>query len=603
MKIFKKICVFVALGAALVGSIVWAKSGSDAKSANSTGNANRDYVKAASSVESAMDSFSNSDFAGALNKARMAENLLNGILENYPESDIALKIVTDPNLRLGCCKYLEFKGKILPSFALSANEKMRPFDVAWTLSVSSGNEKLIEYFATYLAYANYQKKSLEKSSGFKFPVDFNRDEMLVEVSKYIKNPQSRLQVSQAISKADMLESSLAKVQRNFVVQKPANAQGLMTEKELKNFEKIANTSAYAMDASEKLLAIAKQFKISDEQKKIVKPLLDKTFENSSKISVPRMKNKAMSELAKTFVCFNMLDDALKCISELAEDKNLSKECLSEIALKNAELGDVNEALNICVLLKDSELESRILKMSSLKKLEEKKLDEAFALASKITNQASKNHATLMVLALSHLENKPYKISFEKGSNGFDASLFYESNSESLIEFCRNAGIAYNANYESEIERKISLLLAIFKSIRGVENSQKLDFFEKYVEPSYQDLKGKKGQANIVFDVISQAIIWGMDYKGVVEDLQRVLLDFSVDSVFYKLTDCGVLASLAGKPEMANVFFEKATQACLDVSDKNRESKLLYLAWQMQISGFEKSRLSQIMKPFLPNFRD
>ena len=117
------------------------------------------------------------------------------------------------------------------------------------------------------------------------------------------------------------------------------------------------------------------------------------------------------------------------------------------------------------------------------------------------------------------------------------------------------------------------------------------------------MEGKKLHAEIAIETINQFLFLGIEDSKIISFLDALLLDFGSDALFYKLTDMGVLAKLLTRDALAEMFFNSASFACQDVKAKDRNPKILYLAWQMQISKFDRSKTAEIIKPYLPSFEN
>ena len=93
-------------------------------SASSEKGANREYVGASANVERAAKAFGEADYKTAKNLCDDAVASVRKIVERYPESTIALKVMTDSATRIGPVAYSEVLSKIIPKLALLYNPNL-----------------------------------------------------------------------------------------------------------------------------------------------------------------------------------------------------------------------------------------------------------------------------------------------------------------------------------------------------------------------------------------------------------------------------------------------------------------------------------------------
>ena len=83
-------------------------------SASSEKSANREYVVASANVERAEKAFAEADYKTAKALCDAAVASVRKIVEKYPESTIALKVMTDSDTRIGPVAYFDLVSKIIP---------------------------------------------------------------------------------------------------------------------------------------------------------------------------------------------------------------------------------------------------------------------------------------------------------------------------------------------------------------------------------------------------------------------------------------------------------------------------------------------------------
>lgn len=564
--------------------------------AGDSGAANAEYVKAASNLGRAAEAFSACDFSGALSFAEAADKSILKILEKYPESDIALKIVTDPDLRLGAFSYADLRGRILPSLRGAANPKMKPFDISWAVANASKDEKILEYFGVYLAHLDYQVKSLKRKTGADVPVKFNRAEMLEEYFSRVENPAARLAIRKAISSAAVLEEGLGKSANPAEAQKsPAAKRPAPGARQMSDFEHNAIIAASNISATEKLLAFSEEFEPTKEQLKIIRESLLKAFGNVDKISFLKLRNAALVNIAKTMANFGLAEDALLCTARISS-REAAEDCMLVVARKMYGCGDYAAVLKIAESVSNPAIKEKIIEALIYNSLESGKIGEAKSLLEKCKTPAFVSAMNLIISAYEYKLGNPVKA---------DLKPFFAASAAVLERFCESAEIPCGANYKTDAERKCSLILAISGAVASRDKKLAGEFLDVvFGEDSagfWEPLRGKDSFGALAFEALTQAVLAGRDGEKISKFLDGVLLDGGVEKFFYYLSDLGVAANLAGNPGLAGAVFKRASFVCRADAKKADDAKVLYLAWQMQISGFDRAKTAQILGPYLPVF--
>ena len=71
--------------------------------------ANRAYVLAAQKVSKAEKAFDLANYQEAQKLCVEAQNDVDKIIGDFPDSDVAFKLVSDSSMHIGSCKYLDLK--------------------------------------------------------------------------------------------------------------------------------------------------------------------------------------------------------------------------------------------------------------------------------------------------------------------------------------------------------------------------------------------------------------------------------------------------------------------------------------------------------------
>lgn len=106
-------------------------------SASPDKSANREYVAASLEVSRAAQAYDAADYAVAKKLCDSAAAKVAKILSDYPESEIAVRIVSDPQLRLGGVEYQWFCKKLPEKLELLTDPKFEKLGLLWPVLVNA----------------------------------------------------------------------------------------------------------------------------------------------------------------------------------------------------------------------------------------------------------------------------------------------------------------------------------------------------------------------------------------------------------------------------------------------------------------------------------
>ena len=121
-----------------IAIIASAAAFASACSASSEKSANREYVKASANVVKAEQAFEKADYKTAKELCDEAVSIVHQIIENYPESAISLKVMTDPTTLIGPVTYQDLTSKVMPKLQQLNNSVSSDIGVLWPVIVNMG---------------------------------------------------------------------------------------------------------------------------------------------------------------------------------------------------------------------------------------------------------------------------------------------------------------------------------------------------------------------------------------------------------------------------------------------------------------------------------
>ncbi|MFI3290721.1 MAG: hypothetical protein R3Y46_02450 [Opitutales bacterium] len=339
--------------------------------------ANKLFVTGALKANAAIKEYENYNVKTALPLLREALASCDKILADYPETNIALSLVSNENLNFGKKKYAELAEKL---------EKMKAFSVyvdkygdIGEFLYDSEQEAIREAYKFFYGWREPEYKTLpNKQVGEFFDI--------AKVAKYpilapIPLPEAELEKAEIV--VENMEDVLA------------ISKEVKTNVALIAFEKTALQYLYDMSVG-----------IADKPnlKQIFEPYMPKIKENISKITLPDERDNGYFILSKIYA--NM-DNSLSVNVALSDIKNedLRAKAFVYYTDKLIERGKFNNALDLLSLIKDQEIKDSIA-LEISKQLRATNVDVALQVLSNCADEIKRKEAIVEIgVSVLHEGNK------------------------------------------------------------------------------------------------------------------------------------------------------------------------------------------------------
>ena len=325
-------------------------------SASSDSNAGAEYVKASQKLMEAESAFMKANYSGALELARSSQSAIDGILKKYPDSSVALRLMSDPNVMVASCPYRDLKTKLIPRLELMADPLMKPVSIAWALAVGKSHTGCSGRIAAFaLELAKYRQElgispeefqKMEALCVYKIP-DYAQKSALISSLEGIKAP------APAPASAKQEQPNL----KATLVLAPAAA-------------KINNTEDFLASSRSDASLVSYELRAVDSLKK----------------KAP-IAGASGGEVQKAF--FKILEEARGNILKISTE-SMRESALSNIAVAFADAGDVVEAVRIAQSLKNHELFESVFNAIADRAGSGKNYISAMGLAERLKNQKAKD---------------------------------------------------------------------------------------------------------------------------------------------------------------------------------------------------------------------
>ena len=524
--------------------------------------ANRAYVLSAQKVSKAEKAFDNADYVEALKLCIQAQSDVDKIVVDFPDSDVAFKLVSDSSMYIGSCKYLDLKERIIPQLELLNTPQIQPISYAWAIAIKNGE------------YVELAKSIIKNLNRFDSKTV---DSMFNNVLLQIKNP--------SISESLRTQYRLARLG---VGAKKTNVQKV--EKTEQNVPKISDASAFLRDATtsaslvsydvrnvSKLCDMAKMVRGADKQ--IVDKFtseLSKAYDNILKISTPSLREKALSEIAIAFA--NMGDDLRAiAISQKITNGELFYNVFKKIAESACKGDNYQSALTLASRLSDPMEKSKFLSSLAVGVAKKGLFKEACGIASTVQNILDRNLAY----------SQSAKLAFDAGKLAEASeciSKINATNLDCLSVFCQAEGLSVRsatamrlavvANKLIEVNPKLATALNSMAMLELSRESGKLD--EKVISTIFDNLV-KIGKESEAFEFFVSR-----------------LGQFSPNSFAERL--CVLAESTKDKDFSLKIYKKLGELASV------REISVMELALNISLSGIARENAVKILGDVLPKFK-
>ena len=335
--------------------------------------ATTEYVNAAQNAKKAAQLFESADFEQSLKQFKQVRMQVEGIPAKYPSSTIALKLVSEDNVKLGNFKSEEIADIIekLENVVLDVNKK-----ISRTIAIS-------EISAEYVYLYNCVKNCKNLGEEEKRAIIYANKELSALAKAEARKEQARNEKMSDIKDSQQKLPSEKKLSSEEI-------QKLLTEA-----EKNASHCAFEISASQALLEKATfvDEKHLDEFSKILR----KGFAKAKIITIAKLREKAFANLATAAASSGDENLALEIISQIKNPESFEF-TFSELATTLGKTKNYPAALSIASNVKNPQIKNSFLAELALNVATQNKFSTSIEIAKQISDVALKN-STLSQIAI------------------------------------------------------------------------------------------------------------------------------------------------------------------------------------------------------------
>lgn len=266
--------------------------------------ANKRFVGASIKVSEAASKFDAADYVSAKAMCEEAKAEVDEIVRQYPESQVALMLVSRPDTQIGPCSFKVLAGDMLKKLELYNAPNTGEFSVAWAIAASRPDAESRQGAFAALAECILDKCARCESNFFKDP-----KAAVAACTANVLNASERVKIAQKCAKlwGDKAEKGAAENK------KASAAKPLQKIKDEAAFLTQARTSAAlvsydlrAIDALDKKADIARSLSNPGEFLKV----LDSAIKTSQNITMQNVRDLAMGRIAAVYVKFGAVKEAI-----------------------------------------------------------------------------------------------------------------------------------------------------------------------------------------------------------------------------------------------------------------------------------------------------
>lgn len=275
-------------------------------SASPDKSANREYVAASLEVSRAAQAYDAADYAAAKKLCDSAAAKVAKILSDYPESEIAVRIVSDPQLRLGGVEYRWFCEKLPEKLGLLTDPKFEKLGLLWPVLV---NANLRPDDVREAARFAKDQSSRAKND----PQKAQYDSLVKSLSEICPAANSGVE-TRATSAVAAAQKPAAGKEKTVEPKKITNKKFFLDDAKTK-----AAIVGYDISVVAKLAEMSRAAKAdSDETFAEFKKLLDTARANIAKISNAHTRDSANSQLVEIYADAGLGGDAVEIAKSVSD---------------------------------------------------------------------------------------------------------------------------------------------------------------------------------------------------------------------------------------------------------------------------------------------
>lgn len=565
-----------------IAIIASAAAFASACSASSEKSANREYVKASANVVKAEQAFEKADYKTAKELCDEAVSIVHQIIENYPESAISLKVMTDPTTLIGPVTYRDLTSKVMPKLQQLNNSVSSDIGVLWPVIVNMGlGENVVD--AAALAQISKDKGEISAETLKLIHSKLAAATENVEDKVRIENGDLSEYISRYINLSGLQPSG-----------KALGAPKFKNSKKIPKAEKIADKAAFLSESRTQAAMVAYDInvipvlhkkavsaKASDEKTfEEFKKILDTALENVSKINAVQIRDKAYAGMSVLFADAGMENKAVE-VARRVSDNKLFEDIFSKIADSAVNSENYMDAIALASRMPEGRQKNDFLAELAVGVAKRGYFEAAFSIIDSIKDASARDYSYAAIVVSAAGKNP-------KALAKAAAKINLE-NTSALEKISPLCAAIKERNKQSGNDCKAAAL-ADFARMVGASDKA---LCQKINSAAIEALKDEKQ----IDPKIGNAIVRNLyDFSGPAEAVNFIYENAYKYSIIPIWQLCEISSAAAkSDPQTARKGFELAVGKC------SGNDEILSVAWFVSLSKLPNESKVQIIKKYLPVF--
>ncbi|MBE6413111.1 MAG: hypothetical protein E7035_00990 [Verrucomicrobiaceae bacterium] len=348
-------------------------SPTDAKK-NPDKEASEQFVRAALQLYDAKKLAEDFQFQKAFDEFSDIANKVDSIVSTYPSSTIALRLVSEDNVKIGAFKFDFLKANVIPTMKELTSQDIASIARTWSIA-SFSNKKDVAFNEIANLVQNDTSLSPEQKQNILQKVP-------VKVS--LKKPQH---VAKEINKYESEQNVQKKILSDNEIQQL-----------LKEAEKNAKYCSYELSASEQLLKKSENINVAKYPQ--FSKILRNALEKASQISIISLREKAFATLAAAAAKSGDETLALEIISYI-KNPDAFENVFKSLADTLGKTKNYPSALAIASKLKNEDIKNKFLSTLSINVANQGRVQPAIEIAKQIKDIKIKNDALCQISMIAY----------------------------------------------------------------------------------------------------------------------------------------------------------------------------------------------------------
>jgi len=540
------------------------------------------YVKSAQEVMAAKSEFDKANYERAYALCQSANEQLDNILKEYPDSEIALKIVSDDTIKLGTHSYVDFKERILPRMQRFCDADLKSLGIAWIVSGDDNIKGIAE-----LVIAKKHQDRILSENGYTLK-NIMDDALLSKVFAALMEYSDNGANDHSLM--FKFKNSIESLDKNEIKQEAFLTTTPQAPKKVLDVDKLfskAKTEAtlvvYDVDSSKRILEYAKEISYDENLSAKFVDIMLLAMSNAEKITLKERREEVYCLLSKAFANIYASNKALEVAFHIT-DPQLRLDAMNEIAFTLSQKGKYEKALGVVKQMTASPAKDSFAQSLAIGFAKQGQTQQAVSVASMADSAEVRNNALAQIAAISAKQDRALALKILE-----NVEPTYLSD-ESVKDLAKALRIQNLKQYLTESPFKVAVILEIADML---PNAKAVEWLNVML-PALSNMEAGKDFSSLLHRFALLLCDVGFE-DSVPEFIKKHSAKATPEILVETFSDVGLRFALKGKKEKSFDMYKRA-YLLAETPDSR-----LYLAWSLNEAGFSSEEFLPFVLKYLPKF--